>query len=194
MFLFYVVAVDDSMNLKKPLVFDDNTRSRSRGLIQRCVSAKVVNFISLGGQHQGIYGVPLCDERGHLPCQLLRWLLNYFAYTSWVQKHIAQATYWHDPLHEDKYRMKSSFLADINNERMVNKNYIQRLHSLNKFVMVKFSRDSIVTPLETSWFGFFKPMSTSIVLPVLPYIKEIGDKLELRRMMDDGKLVFIEVS
>lgn len=90
--------------------------------------------------------------------------------------------------------MKSSFLADINNERMVNKNYIQRLHSLNKFVMVKFSRDSIVTPLETSWFGFFKPMSTSIVLPVLPYIKEIGDKLELRRMMDDGKLVFIEVS
>lgn len=165
-----------------------------RGLIQRCASAKVINFISLGGQHQGIYGVPLCDERSHLPCQLLRLLLNYFAYTSWVQKHIAQATYWHDPLHEQRYRLKSSFLADINNEKQMNKNYVRRLHSLNKFVMVKFTRDSIVTPLETSWFGFYQPLSTSIVLPLVELIETSGDKLELRRMMDAGKIEFIEVS
>lgn len=164
-----------------------------RGLIQRCESAKVINFISLGGQHQGIFGVPLCNERGHLPCQLLRWLLNYFAYSNWVQKHIAQATYWHDPMHEDKYRMKSSFLADINNEKQLNTNYIQRLHSLNKFVMVKFTKDSIVTPLETSWFGFYQPMSTSIVLTMDQLIDRSGDKLELRRMTDENKIVFMEV-
>lgn len=199
-----ILSAYDSMNLKRRAITVQLKKKpqqtwmflvfHRRGLIQRCGSAKVVNFISLGGQHQGIFGVPLCNERGHLPCQLLRLLLNYFAYTDWVQKHIVQATYWHDPMHQDKYRIKSSFLADINNERKLNKNYIQRLHSLNKFVMVKFSRDSIVTPLETSWFGFFKPLSTSIVLSVDQLIDTTGDKLELRQMMDEGKIVFMEVS
>lgn len=165
-----------------------------RGLIQRCESAKVINFITLGGQHQGIYGVPLCNEESFLPCSMLRWLLNYFAYTSWVQQHIAQATYWHDPLHERKYRFKSTFLADINNEKQINSDYIRRLHSLNKFVMVKFLRDSVVTPVETSWFGFYQPKTTNIILTMNQHINITGDKLELKQMMEDGKIVFIEVS
>lgn len=166
----------------------------SRGLIQRCESAKVINFITLGGQHQGIYGVPLCNEQSYIPCQMLRWLLNYFAYSSWVQKHIAQATYWHDPLNEKKYRFKSTFLADINNERKINLDYIRRLHSLNKFVMVKFLRDEIVTPIETQWFGFYQPQSTSVVLTMNEHINITGDKLGLKQMMDDGKIVFKEVN
>ena len=29
---------------------------------------------------------------------------------------LIQAQYWHDPLHEDDYKQKSIFLAEINNE------------------------------------------------------------------------------
>jgi len=31
---------------------------------------------------------------------------------------VVQAQYWHDPLHEDEYKQRSVFLADINQERV----------------------------------------------------------------------------
>jgi palmitoyl-protein thioesterase len=55
----------------------------------------------------------------HLICDYARRLLNYGAYTSWIQRMLVQAQYWHDPLAEETYRGKSLFLADINNERDV---------------------------------------------------------------------------
>lgn len=137
-----------------------------RGLIQRCAAAKVINFISLGGQHQGVFGVPKCTAE-RLICRFYRFVLNLCAYTNWAQKHIAQATYWHDPFNEGKYREKSSFLADINNEKDFNENYRKRLQSLNQFVMVKFLRDTIVQPMESSWFGFYKPESDTTVLSLI---------------------------
>ena len=48
----------------------------------------------------------------------MRKLLNLGAYTSYVQKHLVQAQYWHDPLNEAEYRNVSLFLADINQERV----------------------------------------------------------------------------
>lgn len=166
---------------------------QSRGLVQRCDAAKVKNFISLGGQHQGVFGVPACSAERHLVCKFLELVLNYFAYSNWSQKHVAQATYWHDPMHEELYRRKSSFLADINNERSVNQNYIRRLQRLNKFVMVKFLRDKIVYPVETSWFGFYKPGSDEKVLSLVESETFVRDKLGLKQMMKDDKLVFVEV-
>jgi hypothetical protein len=67
-----------------------------------------------------------------------------------VQKHLVQATYWHNPLDEEKYKNKSTFLADINNERIINKTYIERLQSLEKYV--RFNRNL----LELMRLIFFK--------------------------------------
>lgn len=67
-----------------------------------------------------------------------------------------QATYWHDPLNEEEYKKYSSFLADINNERTLNIDYIENLRSLEKLVFVKFDNDSMVQPVESEWFGFYK--------------------------------------
>lgn len=163
-------------------------------MIQRCAHAKVINFISLGGQHQGVFGVPSCSVSSRTLCKFYRVTINFFAYTDWVQRNIAQATYWHDPLNEETYRAKSSFLADINNERKINRDYIRRLQSLKKFVMVKFLRDKIVEPIETSWFGFFKPGSTKVTQSLTESEMFTQDELGLRQMMKDRKLVFIEVS
>jgi palmitoyl-protein thioesterase len=41
------------------------------------------------------------------------------AYQSWIQAFVVQAQYWHDPTREEKYKEKSVFLADINNEKEV---------------------------------------------------------------------------
>lgn len=121
----------------------------------------------------------------------MRQLLNFAAYAGWVQRFLVQATYWHDPMNEDLYRTKSTFLAEINNEKTVNQDYIDRLQKLNKFVMVKFANDTIVQPLETSWFGFYKPGSDTELLPLEESEIFIKDKLGLKQMKEDGKLVYL---
>lgn len=83
--------------------------------------------------------------------------MHFFVIFRWVQRYLVQATYWHDPLNEEEYQKYSTFLADINNERTLNVDYIQNLRSLEKFVFVKFDNDSMVQPIATEWFGFYKP-------------------------------------
>lgn len=73
-----------------------------------------------------------------------------------IQEKLVQAEYWHDPLKEDDYKRNSIFLADINNEYHFNQSYKDNLMKLKKFVMVKFTNDSMVDPLESEWFGFYK--------------------------------------
>ena len=84
---------------------------------------------------QGVYGLPKCLGEDHRLCDYARRLLNYGAYTSWIQRllvqvgtlitifilykqplNLSQAQYWHDPLAEAEYAAKSLFLADINNQ------------------------------------------------------------------------------
>lgn len=121
-------------------------------------------------------------------------MLNYAAYTSWVQKTLVQATYWHDPKNEDLYKSKSTFLSEINNEKSkINENFIERLQSLENFVMVKFLNDTIVQPVDTQWFGFYKPGSDQVTIPLEESEIFIKDKLGLKKMKEEGKLKFIAI-
>uniref|UniRef100_A0A1L8DPR4 Palmitoyl-protein thioesterase 1 n=2 Tax=Nyssomyia neivai TaxID=330878 RepID=A0A1L8DPR4_9DIPT len=137
-----------------------------RALVQRCSSLQVKNLISIGGQHQGVFGLPNCSSLSSKTCEYFRKLLNYAAYEKWVQNFLVQATYWHDPLNEDAYRAGSTFLADINNERQINQDYIDNLKKLENFVMIKFLNDTIVQPKESSWFGFYAPGSDEEIVPL----------------------------
>lgn len=93
-------------------------------------------------------------------------MFDTFFYFSAVQNAIVPASYWHDPMDEDAYRSGSHFIAEINNERSINEEYIKNLQSLNKFVMVKFSHDEAVQPNESAWFGYYKPGQDTDVLPM----------------------------
>ncbi|KAJ0055326.1 hypothetical protein NL108_015977, partial [Boleophthalmus pectinirostris] len=127
-----------------------------RAVAQRCPNPPMKTLISVGGQHQGVYGFPRCPGETSKICDFIREALNAGAYRDWIQKHLVQAEYWHDPLNEDLYKEHSLFLADINQERVVNETYKKNLQQLEKFVMVKFLNDSVVDPVDTEWFGFLK--------------------------------------
>lgn len=199
-----------------------------RALVQRCPTPKMKNLISLGGQHQGVYGLPNCGSLSHPSCDYLRRLLNHAAYLEWVawvqiasfnfvfrfarwvQRFLVQATYWHDPLNEEGYKKYSTFLADINNERTLNVDYIQNLRSLEKLVFVKFENDSMVQPVESEWFGFYKT-GQAVVIEALQqseiYLEVcrskifwgvrdrvkwlFQDRLGLQKMDADSKLHFL---
>ena len=81
-----------------------------RAVAQRCPQG-MKNLITFGGQHQGVYGLPKCGAN-HIICDYVRRLLNYGAYTSWVQDKLVQAQYWHDPLDNPEYQAKSLFLGE----------------------------------------------------------------------------------
>ncbi|XP_073947134.1 palmitoyl-protein thioesterase 1-like [Choristoneura fumiferana] len=65
-----------------------------RGVIERCGHKlpPVKNFISLGGQHQGVYGIPHCMALASETCDYIRELLNYAAYHRYSIKYIFYLT------------------------------------------------------------------------------------------------------
>eukprot|EP01134_Creolimax_fragrantissima_P007733 CFRG7733T1 len=164
-----------------------------RAYIQRCNTPKVHNFISVGGQHQGVFGVPKCTGDNFL-CEEMKILLGRGAYIPFIQNTLVQAEYWHDPLQEDVYKKSCVFMPEINNElEEKNESYKLNLQSLNKFVMVKFTQDSMVTPPESEWFGFYKPGSDKDILALQDCDLYKKDWLGLKEMDEAGQLVFLSV-
>lgn len=162
-----------------------------RAVVQQCDGVKVRNLISIGGQHQGVYGFPNCMGDDVVMCDYMRRMLNLGAYLPVVQNHLVQAEYWHDPIHEDRYRSDCIFLPVINNENVRNQTYIDRLTALNKFVMVKFLNDTMVQPQESEWFGFYAPGTENKILPMRQTQLYMNDQLGLKTMDQAGKLVFL---
>ena len=159
-----------------------------RAVAQRCPQG-MQNLISFGGQHQGVYGIPSCFGENHKICDYVRRLLNFGAYTHWIQNFLVQAQYWHDPLNEEEYRKKSKFIAEINNERLPrNQTYAENLKKLKNFVMVKFTEDSMVDPNDSEWFEFYEPGQAVKIVPLKesPLYKE--DWLGLKEMDSENKL------
>uniref|UniRef100_A0A3Q3BKD9 Palmitoyl-protein thioesterase 1 n=2 Tax=Kryptolebias marmoratus TaxID=37003 RepID=A0A3Q3BKD9_KRYMA len=161
-----------------------------RAVAQRCPSPPMRTLISVGGQHQGVYGLPRCLGETSKICNIIREVLSRAAYSDLVQKHLVQAQYWHDPLN-DLYRKYSLFLADINQERAVNETYKKNLQQLEKFVMVKFLRDTVVDPVDSEWFGFLKAGQAKETETLQESVLYKEDRLGLAAMDKAGKLVFL---
>ena len=113
-----------------------------RAVAQRCPSPPMKNLITLGSQHQGVYGLPKCDAIPLIGwiCNLGREGVNAIIYEPFLQNNLVQAQYWHDPLDHKKYVEKSQFIAEINNEGPnPNATYAENLLKLEKMVLVMFS-------------------------------------------------------
>nr|KAF6383314.1 palmitoyl-protein thioesterase 1 [Pipistrellus kuhlii] len=139
----------------------------------------------------GVFGLPRCPGESSHICDLIRKTLNAGAYNKAVQERLVQAEYWHDPIKEDMYRNHSIFLADINQERGVSESYKKNLMALKKFVMVKFLNDSIVDPVDSEWFGFYRSGQDKETIPLQKTTLYTQDRLGLREMDKAGQLVFL---
>jgi palmitoyl-protein thioesterase len=180
-----------------------------RAVVQRTpekMGAKVFNYVSLGGQHQGVFGFP--DTCNFTPttsssssssngtdqerCDFIRNTLSLAAYESWAQRIVTPSNYWHDPLKEQAYLSGCSFLPDINNGNTLNEDYRQRVLALNKFVMVKFENDTVVVPRESEWFGFYAPGQDEQIETLQETELYQKDLLGLKELDERGDLVFLQ--
>ncbi|KAH9515272.1 Palmitoyl-protein thioesterase 1 [Bulinus truncatus] len=157
-----------------------------RAIAQRCPSPPMLNLVSFGGQHQGVYGFPRCPGENQTLCDLVRKLLNIGAYIPLVQ-----AEYWHDPLNEEEYRNKSVFLADINQERQFNATYKANLLKLKNLVLVMFGEDTMVDPKESEWFGFYIEGQSKAVYNMTQSKLYQQDLLGLKELNESGRLTLL---
>jgi palmitoyl-protein thioesterase len=149
----------------------------------------VLNLVTLGAQHQGVFGFPRCPANGSELCESVRELLDYGAYIETIQDHITQSNYWHDSLDENLYLSKCKFLPDINNAKSTkNSAYKQRLLTLRNFVMVMFLNDQMVQPRESSLFQFYYPGQDKLVQPLIQSPLYVNDWLGLRTLDTSGRL------
>ncbi|KAL6079966.1 Palmitoyl-protein thioesterase 1 [Balamuthia mandrillaris] len=165
-----------------------------RAYVERCNDPPVYNLISIGGQHQGVADIPNCVTPNTTICTIVNEVLGFGVYNYFVQRSIVQAQYFKDPLQYDSYLANNIFLPDINNEKAAkNPLYKKHLTSLNKFVLVKFLRDSMVVPRESEWFGEFAKGSLSTIVPMNETDLYKQDWIGLKTLDQNGKLVFLSV-
>ncbi|CAN7990682.1 unnamed protein product [Ixodes pacificus] len=162
-----------------------------RAVAQRCPDPPMINLVSLGGQHQGVFGFPNCPGDNSTLCEYVRRLLNIGAYCEDVQNHLVPAQYWHDPFHRETYAAKSIFLADINNERYKNETYKQNLLKLKNFVLVVYEEDSVVDPRNSSWFGYYPDNGDKTIVPLQQQKIYTEDWIGLKQLDESGRLVFL---
>eukprot|EP00116_Pleurobrachia_bachei_P007417 sb/3467679/ len=130
-----------------------------RGIAQKCPTPRMKRLISVGGQHQGVYGLPHCPGP---------W---------WICQELC-------------FR----FIAEINQEGTEKPEYKENLLKLSNFTLIKFTKDSMVTPRESEWFGFYLPGSDKNLYTLVesdPLWNQ--DKLGLRELWESGRLEFLEI-
>ncbi|VDO09054.1 unnamed protein product [Rodentolepis nana] len=160
-----------------------------RALAQRCPPKKLGSVISIGGPQQGIFGLPFCPNATSIPlCQYLRDLLSKTAYNDLVQSSFVQAQYWHDPMNEKLYRAKSRFLAEINQENIVNSTYRENLLKAKNLVLVRFMSDVTVIPGISEWFGFYRNGSSESTYDYKESKQYATDSLGLKTLNGQGRL------
>jgi len=134
-----------------------------RGVAQRCPYPPMRTLISVGGQHRGIYGLPMCGQMEALGsglafavCDAIRSFVSILSRLPLIRSYSVQAQYWRDPYETDSSQTSYNFIADLNQEHSFNFAYKKNLLKLKNFVLIRFLADEMVVPSESQWFGFYK--------------------------------------
>jgi len=163
-----------------------------RGYVEQYNKPPVGNLVTMGGQHQGVFGIPDCSAQNHTICEALRRIVDLGAYRPEIQEYSVQAQYWHDPLQEDLYKTKGIFMPAINNYGSYNQTYKDNLLSLQNFAMVQFMNDTVVIPRESEWFGFYAPGQDKQVIPMEQTEIYLQDTIGLQELNKSGRLWQLE--
>ncbi|XP_010440003.1 PREDICTED: palmitoyl-protein thioesterase 1-like isoform X2 [Camelina sativa] len=144
----------------------------ARGLIEFCDNAPpVFNYVSLGGPHAGLSDLPKCTD------------------------HAAPSGYFKLPTKITEYLEHSKYLPKLNNERPGEKNstYKDRFTSLHNLVLIMFEKDDVLTPKESSWFGYYPDGTYTPILPPQKTKLYTEDWIGLKTLDDAGKVNFVSV-
>ncbi|GJQ69673.1 putative palmitoyl hydrolase [Trypoxylus dichotomus] len=161
----------------------------ARVIIQAFPSLKIHNFISLSGPQAGQYGTAFL----HIIFPGLALKTAYELFYSYVGQHTSVGNYWNDPYHQDLYYKYSQFLPYINNALLSNRSHEFKdgLLNLNKLVLIGGPDDNVITPWQSSQFGYYNENETVINMKDRDiYIKDL---IGLKTLDTQGKLDLVTI-
>jgi len=164
-----------------------------RAYVERCNSPPVRTLVTFGSPHSGTADVPNCHDNSDVSCSIMRGIVRRSAYTNWAQNDVIQAQYYKDMSQLSNYLEYSKFLPFVNNEHSIkNATYKANLVKLDKFVMIKFTNDTMVDPKETAWFWFYEDEKDTEVVELRNSKIYNEDWIGLKHLDNMNRLVFEE--
>lgn len=164
----------------------------ARAYIEQYNKPRVFNYISFGGPQQGVFGTPGDFDTRFRFLDYVESLQYYILYSSFAQRFISFAGYWHDTLHNDAYLANCRFLPRINNEieHPLKEQFKNNICSLTNVVLVSSDKDDIIEPISSCHFGFYKLDSQSEQESLFETDLYKQDKLGLKILNETGRLHF----
>ncbi|KAF3425518.1 hypothetical protein E2986_05652 [Frieseomelitta varia] len=162
----------------------------ARAILQRFPNHNIRNFISLSSPQAGQYGTRFL----HLFFPDLVCETAYELFYSKIGQHTSVGNYWNDPHHQELYYKYSNFLPYVNNEKNSTKmpTFKQGLTKLKRLVLVGGPDDGVITPWQSSHFGYYDANETVIDMRDRSIYKD--DLIGLRTLNESERLVLITVS
>ncbi|KAI8427496.1 hypothetical protein MSG28_002028 [Choristoneura fumiferana] len=161
----------------------------ARGIIQTFPNVSVSTFISLSSPQAGQYGAGFL----HLVFPGLLKESAFELFYSRVGQHTSVGNYWNDPYHQPLYENYSVFLPYINNhlESPKTADFKSNLLRLKRLVLIGGPDDNVITPWQSSQFGYYDANETVIEMHDQPIYKD--DKIGLKSLDKKGKLHVVTV-
>lgn len=161
----------------------------ARAILQRFPMHNVRNFISLSSPQAGQYGTRFL----HLFFPDLVCETAYELFYSRLGQHTSIGNYWNDPYHQELYYKYSKFLPYVNNEKDVynNSDYKTGLTKLKRMILIGGPDDGVITPWQSSHFGYYDNNNTVIEMRDRSIYK--NDVIGLKTLDKQGKLKLITV-
>lgn len=158
----------------------------ARGILETFPNHNIQNFISLSAPQAGQYGTAFL----HLFFPNLVCKTAFELFYSRVGQHTSVGNYWNDPHHQSLYYNYSVFLPYTNNELLSSHSpdFKEGLLKLQRFVMIGGPDDGVITPWQSSHFGYFDENETVVDLQQRDLYKR--DLIGLRSLDKKGRLHF----
>ncbi|PKN03735.1 hypothetical protein CVU75_00675 [Candidatus Dependentiae bacterium HGW-Dependentiae-1] len=162
----------------------------ARYFLERYNNPKVHNYISWGTPQQGVFGTPGTIDNRFTWLNMVEGYMHKFLYSPLIQSYISFAGYWHDTMHHDLYLEKCTFLPYLNNEKehADRQLFKQNICDLENMVLVASDGDTIIEPVESCHFGFYKQGSTHEIEQLRDSRLFKQDWLGLKTLADSGRL------
>lgn len=157
----------------------------SRAILERFPEHNVHTFISLSSPQGGQYGTKFL----HLFFPNLTCRNAFELFYSYVGQHTSVGNYWNDPHHQELYFKYSQFLPYINNQLLSksSEDYKKGFTKLKKLVLVGGPDDGVITPWQSSQFGYFNDSEEVFEMRENPLYK--NDSFGLKTLDKAGKVI-----
>lgn len=162
----------------------------ARAVMQIYPDHCVKKFISLSSPQAGQYGTDFL----HLIFPSLMAKTAYQLFYTYVGQHTSVGNYWNDPHHQDLFEQFSIFLPYINNDlpSTNSSQFRDTLLKLDQIILIGGPDDGVITPWESSHFGYYN--GTDDVIPCKQRKIYLEDRIGLRTLDEGGRLKLVTMA